>query len=282
MNRQCSRRLASAGSSHGASAAAGITMHSAATQFAARIATSIVHDHGAPNSTGLAAMNELSCAPSSSRKRRSSLTRYAAAKSGRCWQRASFPRDLDVRAASQDGRHRETCTSGQRWPDLKSRCQSMLAPRPRSGRSRVARNGGRGSARPLRAVARDRRRRDGRAALPGRDRRQRRQRALAQRHIRPAVAERAREVGGSDAQRTHPESHTAKRSPHMHSDEGNDRGGAAARTQPPPRRQTFAKAPHGVGRWRADVPARLHAPAPKAHPPRRRQQHVGVHDTGRR
>ena len=65
MKRQCSSRLASARSSHVAWAAAGIAMHSAATQLAARIATSIVHDHGAPNSTGLAAMKELSCAPSS-------------------------------------------------------------------------------------------------------------------------------------------------------------------------------------------------------------------------
>ena len=52
------------GSPRGASSA---QRASAATQFAARMATSIVHAQLAPSSTGLAAIQESSWAPSSSR-----------------------------------------------------------------------------------------------------------------------------------------------------------------------------------------------------------------------
>ena len=58
MKRPCSSSDATARSSQGGRASA--TMASAATQFDARIATSIVHAQFGPNSTGLPAMNESS------------------------------------------------------------------------------------------------------------------------------------------------------------------------------------------------------------------------------
>ena len=56
MKRPWSSRLSSARSSHGSPAAALRQSASAATQFAARIATSIVHAQFGPSSTGLAAI----------------------------------------------------------------------------------------------------------------------------------------------------------------------------------------------------------------------------------
>ena len=55
------------GWNQGSSALSSAQRASAATQFAARIATSIVHAQLGPSSTGFARIQDVSCAPSSSR-----------------------------------------------------------------------------------------------------------------------------------------------------------------------------------------------------------------------
>ncbi len=67
MKRPCRSSEASARSTHGRPAAASAHIASVATQLAPRIATSIVQAQFGPNSTGLAAIHESSCAPISSR-----------------------------------------------------------------------------------------------------------------------------------------------------------------------------------------------------------------------
>ena len=81
MNRPCRSRLSSVRPNHG-SAAASAESASAATQFAARIATSIVVVQLTPSSTGLASIQLSSWAPTSS-------TCPVAASKGRCWKRDS-------------------------------------------------------------------------------------------------------------------------------------------------------------------------------------------------
>ncbi len=66
MKRPWSKRLATTASSQSGSSPAAAQSASAATQLAARIATSIVQTQLAPISTGLAAIQCVSCAPSSS------------------------------------------------------------------------------------------------------------------------------------------------------------------------------------------------------------------------
>jgi hypothetical protein len=67
MKRPCRSRLSSAAVSQGSSRTCSAATASAATQLAALIATSIVQAQFAPRSTGLAAIQSESCAPSSSR-----------------------------------------------------------------------------------------------------------------------------------------------------------------------------------------------------------------------
>ena len=226
---------------HGAAASQHIT--SAATQFAARIATSIVHAQFGPNSTGFA------CDPRAQlRADLVEVARFAGQPVRGRQQRQvlearQLPRDLDVRAVAEHDRHLRDVHAGQRRPVLKSACQSISAPSstgPEPSRSKRwrqiasarASSAARSSSRRGRRAgspARDGgQRRAGRARAAPRPRRRRRARARSSARRRRAAARPAAARGGRRTRATRIA--------------GARRGARARhRPQPPPRREAFAQ-----------------------------------------
>ena len=145
MKRPWSRRLASVGRTRARRRRPRAQSASAATQFAARIATSIVQAQLGPSSTGFARDPGRRAGR---RARRGSGARRSDAVRG-CEQRQvlaarQLPRHLDVRPVAVRRSAAARCgASGQRRPVLKSRVPVDLGPEVCRARSRAGRSGAR-------------------------------------------------------------------------------------------------------------------------------------------